>query len=237
MLKSYCKRFLGDHLAAIAGALAVHFAVVAWALQPAAPIVMKQQVIKISMVAPSSDAPKQQSMLQQELAMLAPPSETGTKVAKRIQKQPEPQKQTQEKEVEKTAEQQQTSGLQAPDATDQVAAHSEPISNAVSFYNPPPSYPSLARSKNIQGKVMLTVAVNTDGNASDVAIDESSGSSLLDEAARDAVRLWRFVPARRGSEIVEARVLVPVADSSESMIASVWSMTALETSLTSALVG
>jgi protein TonB len=43
-----------------------------------------------------------------------------------------------------------------------------------------------------------------------VDIKQSSGFPRLDEAARAAVERWRFVPARQGTEAVEASVLVPL---------------------------
>ena len=68
----------------------------------------------------------------------------------------------------------------------------------------------LARKRGIQGKVLLDVVVKTDGTPMKVAVSRSSGSSILDEAALEAVRQWRFVPAHRRGEVVQANVLVPV---------------------------
>jgi protein TonB len=53
--------------------------------------------------------------------------------------------------------------------------------------------------------------VGADGLPRHIEIRTSSGSGRLDEAALEAVRRWKFVPARRGDEAVEAWVLVPVA--------------------------
>lgn len=85
--------------------------------------------------------------------------------------------------------------------------------NFVAAYlnNPPPVYPYAAKLRRETGEVRLKVLVTVDGTAGDVRIERSSGSSSLDEAARDVVfRKWRFVPARRGDEAVEAWVIVPV---------------------------
>jgi protein TonB len=59
--------------------------------------------------------------------------------------------------------------------------------------------------------VLLRVQVGADGLPRHIEIRTSSGSGRLDEAALEAVRRWKFVPARRGDEAVEAWVLVPVA--------------------------
>jgi len=54
------------------------------------------------------------------------------------------------------------------------------------------------------------VLVTAEGIASTVELEKSSGSATLDNAAREAAKGWRFVPARRGADPVEAWVLVPV---------------------------
>ena len=76
--------------------------------------------------------------------------------------------------------------------------------------NPPPAYPSLSRRLHEEGRVVLLVRVTAEGAAASVSIERSSGHARLDEAALDAVRRWRFVPARRGDEAVAASVLVPL---------------------------
>lgn len=61
-----------------------------------------------------------------------------------------------------------------------------------------------------QGKVLLRVKVGADGQAQEVSVLQSSGFPRLDEAAREAVRNWRFVPARQGDQAVAAPVNVPI---------------------------
>ena len=48
------------------------------------------------------------------------------------------------------------------------------------------------------------------GEAKEVRIRTSSGFERLDLAAMEAVRRWKFVPARQGDEAVEAWVVVPI---------------------------
>jgi periplasmic protein TonB len=72
-----------------------------------------------------------------------------------------------------------------------------------------PSYPSSARSSGVQGTTLLEVLVTVEGRVTDVVVKESAGHPALDEAAVDAVRRWRFEPARRGSEPVAMRVELP----------------------------
>lgn len=76
--------------------------------------------------------------------------------------------------------------------------------------NPAPMYPAASRRRGEEGKVVLRVRVSAQGTSLAVEIKQSSGFARLDEAARAAVEKWRFVPARQGSEAVEATVLVPL---------------------------
>lgn len=85
-----------------------------------------------------------------------------------------------------------------------------PNFNADYLRNPAPAYPAMARRMGQQGKVVLRVFVNPGGAAAQVEVRASSGSDLLDNAALDAVRRWRFVPARRGDQPVAAWVLIPI---------------------------
>jgi protein TonB len=86
-----------------------------------------------------------------------------------------------------------------------------PIFAADYLDNPAPPYPAQSRRAGQEGRVLLRVLVNAGGSAEDVQIHTSSGHSRLDQAARDTVRRWRFVPARRGGEPLAAWVLIPVS--------------------------
>lgn len=86
-----------------------------------------------------------------------------------------------------------------------------PIFAADYLDNPAPPYPSLARRAGEQGRVVLRVLVSPSGKADEVEIRTSSGHRRLDESARDTVRRWRFIPAKRGDEPVQAWVLIPIS--------------------------
>ncbi len=197
--------YINGHVIAIAGAIALHSGIAAWAMAPSDPVVMQQQVIQISMVAPSSVAQlKEKSEVEEQKA---PPKADGT-----VKVKPKTEKQKKQKNDadQNTASTPPTSGPQAVDATDKVAARSEPVFNAAYLRNPAPVYPQAARRKGAEGKVLLEVNVTPQGTAREISVATSSGSSILDDAALAAVRQWKFIPARSGGEIVEAKVIVPV---------------------------
>jgi protein TonB len=77
-------------------------------------------------------------------------------------------------------------------------------------YQVRPSYPSSARRLGIEGMTTLRVYVGADGRVGDVVVHESAGHPDLDSAAADAVKRWRFEPARHGTEAVGVWVLLPV---------------------------
>ena len=77
-------------------------------------------------------------------------------------------------------------------------------------YQVRPSYPASARRLGVQGTTLLKVHVLIDGAVGEVVVQESAGHIDLDQAAADAVRRWRFDPARRGNEPVAMWVLLPV---------------------------
>jgi protein TonB len=63
----------------------------------------------------------------------------------------------------------------------------------------------------MEGKVMLKVFVSREGGVLNIEISQSSGYEILDKAAFEAVKDWRFVPARQGESPVDEWVQVPVA--------------------------
>jgi protein TonB len=86
-----------------------------------------------------------------------------------------------------------------------------PNFNAAYLNNPAPAYPVLSRRMGEEGRVVLRVHVSEDGRPTQVQLRTSSSHPRLDEVALDAVRRWRFVPARRGDIPVAAWVLVPIS--------------------------
>ncbi|WP_242107412.1 energy transducer TonB [Luteimonas aquatica] len=80
--------------------------------------------------------------------------------------------------------------------------------------SPPPQYPREALRRGESGEALLRIHVGADGVPGDIDLVRSSGSRSLDRAATDAVRKWRFQPARRGGQPIPGTVQVPIAFSS-----------------------
>jgi protein TonB len=76
--------------------------------------------------------------------------------------------------------------------------------------NPPPRYPDSARRQGWEGRVMVRATVGADGRVQSVALHRSSGHGVLDRAALDAVRRWRFRPRTENGNPTPATVEVPV---------------------------
>ena len=73
-----------------------------------------------------------------------------------------------------------------------------------------PAYPMLARRRGYAGVVMLSVEVLADGRVGHLGIKKTSGYDLLDISALEAVRAWKFSPAKKMGTPVPMWVDVPV---------------------------
>ena len=75
----------------------------------------------------------------------------------------------------------------------------------------PPRYPPQAVRQRQEGEVVLRVLVGIDGSPAQIEIEKSSRSRLLDRAAMDAVREWKFNPGMRDGKAIQSWVLVPIS--------------------------
>ncbi|HYA31264.1 MAG TPA: energy transducer TonB, partial [Thermodesulfovibrionales bacterium] len=102
-------------------------------------------------------------------------------------------------------------GNQAASDVASTGSVTPPQFGAAYLNNPKPAYPALAKRMGMEGTVMLKVLVSREGTALKVEVAHSSGFATLDKAATDAVKNWRFIPARRAFQPVDEWVQVPVA--------------------------
>ena len=75
---------------------------------------------------------------------------------------------------------------------------------------PCPVYPRTARNRGQEGVVLLSVEVLDNGRTGQILVKKSSGYALLDRAALDAVRFWRFEPAKRSQIPLTMLVDIPI---------------------------
>ena len=92
------------------------------------------------------------------------------------------------------------------------AGTQEGYSEAMPRYreNRPPVYPGTARQRGYEGDVLIAAEVRADGRIGTVRVKRSSGYASLDDSALEAVRAWRFEPARRMGAAVDAWVEIPI---------------------------
>jgi periplasmic protein TonB len=77
-------------------------------------------------------------------------------------------------------------------------------------YQQLPRYPDSARRQGITGTTTLLFEVLQNGRVGEVRVESSAGHPDLDQAAAEAIRKWRFEPARRGNQAVAVWLRMPV---------------------------
>ena len=63
-------------------------------------------------------------------------------------------------------------------------------------YQAPLQYPKTARSKGVEGYVVLSLLISATGEIEKVQVLEASPSGVFEDAALQGVRSWRFEPAQ-----------------------------------------
>jgi len=201
MLKSLLFNRSNFHFFAFLSASLVHCSLLVWGLMPSKPIVINQQAIQISFVAPFGANKKNDNIAHKKIVV---------DEHKNLIRQKQASQTVKNSPEKNLLMGKQSSGLQDPNAVALNSAQSDPVFNADYLNNPAPSYPSIAKRNGVQGKALVNVLVKADGNPAEVEVFRSSGSDDLDMAAVNAVRRWKFIPAHRGGESVQASVIVPV---------------------------
>lgn len=83
-------------------------------------------------------------------------------------------------------------------ATDQTAAQVKNFEETIET-SPSPNYPLMARRRGQEGIVHLKIEIEHTGRPVDIKIVQSSGHQILDQAALQAVRRWRFRPLEQSN--------------------------------------
>jgi protein TonB len=83
------------------------------------------------------------------------------------------------------------------------------VSAPRAVYAPDPEYSEEARKAKYQGTVVLWIVVGPDGRVHDMRVSRALGLGL-DEKALEAVKQWRFEPARKDGQAVAVQVNIEV---------------------------
>jgi protein TonB len=76
--------------------------------------------------------------------------------------------------------------------------------------NRAPRYPTIARRRGYEGRVIIQVTVLPNGGVGRATVKRGSGYRVLDKAALKAVQRWRFQPAERNGRPTRATLDVPI---------------------------
>ena len=151
------------------------------------------------------------------LAMPSPPRAAPVEPRPKPVSKPEPKPEpveTQPAEPEQPIEQETPAEVQTAPAQPAAAPlgppDREPDYQAAYLNNPKPGYPMVARRMGWQGRVTLEVEVLENGLPGQIKLHQSSGRKVLDKAAIQTVRGWRFVAARKSGREVVQRIFVPI---------------------------
>src|SRR5437667_27639 len=84
------------------------------------------------------------------------------------------------------------------------------VSPPIPIYKPDPEYSEEARKAKYQGAVILWIVVGPDGRVHNMRVARSLGLGL-DEKAMEAVRTWKFEPAKKDGQAVAVQLNIEVS--------------------------
>ena len=85
------------------------------------------------------------------------------------------------------------------------------VALSLAVYRAAPRYPALARKRGWQGTVLLELVIEEDGSVSLLEIRNGSGHRILDKAALEAVRKWRFQALIKNGKAMASRQFLPIS--------------------------
>jgi protein TonB len=97
-------------------------------------------------------------------------------------------------------------GADAPEAEPYYYFDEPPV--LMRYVNP--VYPELAKQAGIEGTILLSVLVETDGTVIDVSVLRSDATTAMEKAAIAATRLFEFRAATQNTVAVRARISIPI---------------------------
>lgn len=142
--------------------------------------------------------------------------ETEKKVVKKKRPEPEPKSKPTpqpEKLADKKVDKNMDESANQPQEVNQGVSNQEPVlvtKPSFSSRPTPPNYPRQARRRGVEGVATYEVWLDAEGKQIKQALVNSSGALMLDNAALDAIKQWKFSPHTVNGRAIAHRVQIPV---------------------------
>ncbi len=137
---------------------------------------------------------------------------TEKKVVKREHPELKPTTQP-EKLANKKVDKNMDESANQPQEVNQGVSNQEPVlvtKPSFSARPTPPNYPRQARRRGVEGVATYEIWLDAEGKQIKQALVNSSGALMLDNAALDAIKQWKFSPHTVNGRAIAHRVQIPV---------------------------
>ncbi|MEZ8314685.1 TonB family protein [Vibrio splendidus] len=202
--------------------------------EPVEPKLIKETVSQAEPVEPKAVEPKQAKPTPKKKAITNKPQpkkvekkvvekkpiqkkpKTEKKVVKKERPEPEPKSKPTpqpEKLADKKVDKNMDESANQPQAVNQGVSNQEPVlvtKPSFSSRPTPPNYPRQARRRGVEGVATYEVWLDAEGKQIKQALVNSSGALMLDNAALDAIKQWKFSPHTVNGRAIAHRVQIPV---------------------------
>ncbi|MCF7484418.1 MULTISPECIES: TonB family protein [Vibrio] len=139
---------------------------------------------------------------------------TQKKVVKKERPEPKSKPTPQpEKLADKKVDKNMDESANQPQEVSQGVSNQEPVlvtKPSFSSRPTPPNYPRQARRRGVEGVATYEVWLDAEGKQIKQALVNSSGALMLDNAALDAIKQWKFSPHTVNGRAIAHRVQIPV---------------------------
>jgi protein TonB len=81
--------------------------------------------------------------------------------------------------------------------------------NPIPLKTPPPRYPASLKSEGVSGVVAVVIVIDETGSVKASSISKSSNPEF-EKPALEAVKNWKFKPAKKDGKSVKVQVVVPL---------------------------
>ncbi|MGF1745775.1 TonB family protein [Vibrio minamisatsumaniensis] len=137
---------------------------------------------------------------------------TEKKVVKKERPEPKPATQP-EKLADNKVDKNMDESANQPQEVNQGVSNQEPVlvtQPSFSARPTPPNYPRQARRRGVEGVATYEIWLDAEGKQIKQALVNSSGALMLDNAALEAIKQWKFSPHTVNGRAIAHRVQIPV---------------------------